>query len=228
MPPSSLCLRAGFVGATQLGRYFSPNVVDALAGDEFIRRGGRLQNVAVLFSDIRGFTTLSEKASPDEVMQMLSTYHDHMVREIFRHGGTIDKFLGDGIMATFGTPNPAEDDAQRAVDAGIGMELALQALNRQRRQSGQPPIVQGIGIHYGPAIVGNIGTEERLEFTAIGDTVNTASRIESSCKKYGETFVISEAVKKLIDSSTPLRLLGDLKAQGRSETVSVFAVDGPT
>jgi len=158
----------------QLGRYFSPNLVAAIAqgSESFLQPGGKRQPVAIMFVDIRGFTRMSEQLPPEEVVSFLSHYHEKMVGIIFAHGGTLDKFMGDGILATFGTPEPNEDDLIHALQAGIAMKHALKDLNQERLAQGKPQIGQGIGIHYGEVIAGNIGTKERLEYTVIGDAVN--------------------------------------------------------
>ena len=149
------------VANTRLGRYFSPGVVSRISDDGLPGVGGRTQQVAVLFCDIRAtFTTISENLPPPDVVEFLSQYHARMVEVIFRFGGTIDKFIGDAIMVTFGTPDPHEDDdPERAVRAGLAMNAALVDLNADRAKQSLPEIRHGIGIHYGSVIAGNIGTE---------------------------------------------------------------------
>ncbi len=214
----------------QLGRYFSPAVRDKIsaASTAFLEPGGEEQIVTVLFCDIRNFTGLSESMTPQAVMALLSDYHSRMVEVVFAHGGTLDKFIGDAVMATFGTPQPAPDDTLRAVRAGIAMRLALAELNRERAIKGLPEIQHGTGIHVGPAIVGNVGTPERLEYTAIGDTVNVASRIAAACKSTGSGLLISEAVKAQIEGAVPLRPIEAVQLPGKAEAVTLFAVDEAT
>ncbi len=216
------------VSNARLGRYFSPGVVARIAdeGGGVTGLGGRTQDVAVMFLDIRGFTAMTEKLAPSDAVALLSQYHERMVQEIFRFGGTIDKFIGDAIMVTFGTPDPANDDAERAVRAGLAMNRALADLNADRSAAGQPAIRHGIGIHYGPVIAGNIGTESRLEYTVIGDTVNVASRVEDACKATGETFLISDAVQARIPADIAVRALAEHQVKGRQAPVRLFAVDG--
>lgn len=182
----------------------------------------------MLFSDIRDFTTLTERLQPSEVVTFLSDYHARMLDEIFAHGGTIDKFIGDAIMVTFGTPNPAHDDAECAVRAALAMNKALADLNRDRRDCSLPEIRHGIGIHFGPVIAGNIGTEDRLEYTVIGDTVNVASRIQDACKTVGNSLLISEAVKARLPSDIETEPLPDRRVKGRAEPVQLHAVNDPT
>ncbi len=213
----------------QLGRFFSPNVAETISksDDDFTRIGGTIQDVAVMFSDIRNFTSLSEKLPPGEVLEFLSEYHELMVGIIFKHGGTLDKFIGDAIMATFGTPRTAPDDAVRAVKAAMDMETALKQYNNDRRMKNLFVIEHGIGIHFGPALVGNIGTKERLEYTVLGDTVNAASRIESSCKVVGESLLFSGAVNSFLDGLVQTRKVGAVKVKGKTEVLKLYTVKGP-
>ena len=214
---------------TQLARYFSPNVVDTITGqEELFRPGGSLNNVTVMFTDIRSFTTLSEQLSPEEVLALLSEYHSFMVEIIFRHGGTLDKFIGDGIMATFGTPEPSPDDPENAVRAALEMRRALQNFNVKRESRNLSPINHGIGIHTGPAIVGNVGIENRLEYTVIGDTVNTASRIESQCKEFQTDILISGSTKPLIPENILSKSTGEITLRGRREALELFSLPAQT
>ncbi len=208
----------------QLGRYFSPEVAKHIASSDetFLHPGGTIQQVAVLFSDIRGFTTLSESLRPETVLRVLSLYQEQMVAAIFEHGGTLDKFIGDGIMATFGTPRPAPDDARRAVAAGLSMLDRLDKLNVRLRSENLPELKIGIGIHAGPAIVGNIGTSARLEYTVIGDTVNTASRLESACKETGDPLLVSRDVAEQLTVSVEPR--GEVVLRGKKTLIALFAV----
>jgi len=212
---------------SQLSRYFSPNVVAGIAGagEDFLRPGGREQEIVVVFCDIVGFTALSNRTDAGTTLAMLSDYQGRMVREIFRFGGTLDKFIGDGIMATFGTPEPAADAADRAVAAALAMQEALGAMNRSRAAAGLAPIRQRIGIHAGPAIVGNVGTPERLEYTVIGDTVNLASRIEGACKMLGHSLLVSAAVKQRLRQAFDLQALPAVTLDGQAEAILLFAVN---
>jgi adenylate cyclase len=214
------------VDNAQLGRYFSPGVVSRISsgGDTMLGVGGRTQDVAVMFCDIRDFTTITENLSPSDAVEFLSQYHARMVEVIFAFGGTIDKFIGDAIMVTFGTPDPSDDDAERSVRAGLAMNTALAELNADRERSGLAKIRHGIGIHYGPVIAGNIGTENRLEYTVIGDVVNVASRIQDACKSVGEAFLISDTVKTHLPPDIQLQSLPEQQVKGRLATVQIYAV----
>ncbi|MEK9662871.1 MAG: adenylate/guanylate cyclase domain-containing protein, partial [Alphaproteobacteria bacterium] len=195
------------------------------AGETFLRPGGRNQDVAVLFCDIRDFTGLAESMRPEEVIEFLSDYQRRMVAAVFVHGGTLDKFIGDAIMATFGTPETAPDDACRAVEAAIAMRGALAELNRERAAAGKPAIGHGIAIHYGPVVVGNVGTEERLEYTVIGDTVNVAALIADLCKPTGEDLLVSQAVHAQVGDAVAMREVKVEGLRGRHAPVAVYAID---
>ncbi len=214
------------VANAHLGRYFSPGVVSRISSeaDTLLGVGGRTQEVAVMFCDIRDFTTITENLPPSDVVGFLSQYHTCMVEVIFGFGGTIDKFIGDAIMVTFGTPDPSDDDAERSVRAGLAMNTALAELNADRERRSLAKIRHGIGIHFGPVIAGNIGTENRLEYTVIGDTVNVASRIQDACKSVGEAFLISDAVKTRLPPDIQVRSLPEQRVKGRQAPVQIYAV----
>jgi adenylate cyclase len=210
----------------QLSRYFSPDIAAGIrdGGEAFMQPGGREQEVVVLFSDLAGFTRLCVGLSASQALMLLSEYQERMVAEIFRAGGTLDKFIGDGIMATFGTPVPADDAADRAVQAARGMNTALAALNAERGQRGLPLLSQRIGIHAGLVAVGNVGTAQRLEFTVIGDAVNVASRIEGACKTVGRTAMISAAVVARLRQATDLEAIGLVALEGQPAPLELFAL----
>lgn len=180
----------------QLRRYFSPEVAEriATADSDFMRPGGRVREVVVLVSDLEAFTPLSHALGPDETLKLLADYQARMTAAIFAEGGSVDKFTGDGILATFGATGALEDAAGRAVRAALGMTRALSEMNAGRAARGRPELRQRIGLHSGPALVGNVGTVDRLEFTVIGDVVNLASRIEQACKVTGDAILASRAV----------------------------------
>lgn len=182
--------------AGQLSRYFSPEVAErvATAEPDFLRPGGSRRFVAVLVSDIEGFTGLSADLGPDATMRLLAEYQERMTAAIFGSGGSIDKYIGDGILATFGATGSLQSPCAQAVRAARVMTEALAKLNAERAAVGLPPIVHRIGVHAGEAMVGKVGTEERLEFTVIGDVVNLANRIEQACKTTGDAVLLSQTV----------------------------------
>jgi adenylate cyclase len=176
---------------TNLARYFSPNVVEQLSKNDEPLKQVRTENVAVLFADIVGFTAYADGRSPAEVIGTLRRFHERMEREVFRHEGTLDKYLGDGLMATFGTPFPGASDAGNALRCAQTMLGAIDDLNRERRHRGEPPIRISIGLHYGQVVLGDIGLN-RLEFAVIGTTVNAASRLESLTREFGCAIIASD------------------------------------
>lgn len=188
--------------------------------------GGQTKEVVVFFSDIRGFTAFSEKRSPEEVVEMLNEYFGVMVKIINSHGGVVDKFIGDAIMAVWGAPKSSDRDAHQAVRACLEMRRALEELNERRIARSQPPINIGMGLHAGKAISGTIGSDERMEYTVIGNTVNTASRIEASTKAFGADLLISDTVIERIGEDFKTELAGAAEVKGRSEALKMFKVRG--
>lgn len=188
--------------------------------------GGQSKEVVVFFSDIRGFTAFSEKRSPEEVVEMLNEYFGVMVKIINAHGGVVDKFIGDAIMAVWGAPQSSDKDAHKAVRACLEMRKALEKLNESRIARSQPPINIGMGLHAGLAISGTIGSDERMEYTVIGNTVNTASRIEASTKAFGADLLISDTVIEKIGDAFKIELAGAAEVKGRSEALKMFKVRG--
>jgi adenylate cyclase len=176
---------------TNLARYFSPNVVEELSKNDEPLKQVRNQNVAVLFADIVGFTAYADGRSPAEVIATLRLFHERMEREIFRHGGTLDKYLGDGLMATFGTPIAGDSDAVNALRCAQAMLESINELNSERKPRGEPPVRVSIGLHYGEVVLGDIGLN-RLEFAVIGTTVNAASRLEALTRQFSCAIIASD------------------------------------
>jgi adenylate cyclase len=218
----------------RLRRYFSPAVAERLtsqAADGSPRDTGGAQGheLTVLFADIRDFTALAGHLTPAALVEMLNEYHGAMVEEVFRHGGTLDKFIGDGIMSYFGAPLPDRDHALHAVECALGMLATLERLNERRRARGEPALRIGIGLHTGPAVVGDIGSpDHRLEFTAIGDTVNVASRIEGLTKTAGVPLLISAATRQQAGERYHYRAMTPLPVRGKSEPVTTYVPEPPT
>ena len=204
-------------------RYFAPQLAARIASSpDAAKLGGEKRPVAVLFSDIRGFTPLSETMNPDEIANLLTEYFTEMVECVFRHGGTLDKFMGDAVMAQWGAPIGEKDDADRAMRSAIDMMVEMEALNEKWRVQGRPQLQIGIGLNYGEAFAGNIGSERRLEFTVIGDTVNTASRL---CKEAdGGEILISEGMRRALSRSPKLRERPPLEVKGKSSPLAVYSV----
>jgi adenylate cyclase len=176
---------------TNLSRYFSPTMVDELSQNDEPLKQIRTQDVAVMFVDIVGFTTWSANREPREVIDLLRQFHGMMEGEVFAHGGTLDKYLGDGLMATFGTPLTSDTDATRAVQCARAMGLAVEQWNAQRVARNEPRIEASFGVHFGPVVMGDIGAN-RLEFAVIGNTVNVASRLEALTRSLSASLVISD------------------------------------
>lgn len=208
------------VQLSALERFLSPAISRKIAAEAAdIRLGGESQRITLLFADVRGFTTMAEKMKPREAVEVLNEFFTRMTNVIFAHDGTLDKYLGDGLMALFGAPFALQNDAEAAVRAAMDMQKSLVELNAT---SGKPPLNIGIGIHTGEAVVGFLGTERRMDYTAIGDTVNVASRLTSQAGP-GQ-IVISAATYTLIQRDIPCCPLSAMKLKGRDEPIDVHEV----
>ena len=198
-----------------LARYFSPKVVDTLAGrDEPLGRVRR-QAVGVLFADLVGFTTLAEASSPEEVMALLRDFHGRMEEEVFRYGGCLEKFIGDALLATFGVPDTGSRDATDALACARGMLAALESWNHARAAAGQPALRMGVGLHYGPVVVGDIGSARSMAFATVGDTTNVASRLQALTRDLHTNLVVSRALVQAIErENADVALLQGLTARG--------------
>lgn len=204
-------------------KFHGSSVTEDLMGKD-IGVGGQNKDVVVFFSDIRGFTAFSEKRSPEEVVEMLNEYFGVMVKVINAHGGVVDKFIGDAIMAVWGAPRSSDKDAHKALRACLEMRKGLALLNESRISRGQPPINIGMGLHAGKAISGTIGSDERMEYTVIGNTVNTASRIEASTKAFGADLLVTDSVIEKVGEDFKVELAGAAEVKGRSEAIKMYKV----
>jgi adenylate cyclase len=209
------------------GQYVSKDVYEQLvANPSLARLGGQRREMTVLFSDIRGFTSVTERGEPEAIVGMLNEYFTRMVAIVFRHEGTLDKFVGDMVMALFGAPLDDPHHADHAVEAALEMIDALAELNAQWKAEGRAELDIGIGINTGPMIAGNIGSDAIMSYTVIGDAVNLGSRLESLNKQYGTRIIISEATRERLSQSYQLRPLGDVVVKGKTQPVAIFELLG--
>jgi adenylate cyclase len=217
-------MRREAVVLSNFQRYFAPDLARQIAGQEGeIQLGGAKRQVVVLFSDIRGFTQLSERMSPDGIAGLLTDYFTEMVEIVFRYGGTLDKFMGDALMALWGAPIARIDDADRATRAAIGMQQALRQLNVRWQQQGRPALAVGIGLNAGEVFAGNIGSERRLEYTVIGDAVNIAARL---CSQAGPgEILIAEPLHAILSQPPPVSALTPVPLRGKSRPVPVYRIE---
>jgi adenylate cyclase len=205
-----------------LERFLSPEVVEMVVANPDIRLGGVNQEVTVMFADIRGFTAMSEDMEPSRVVEILNEYFTRVTDVIFDNGGTLDKYIGDAVMAVFGAPISKGNDAASAVTSAIQIQRLLIELNRDAGARQWPELRVGIGINTGSAIAGNIGSPRRLDYTVVGDAVNTAQRLMTNAA--GGQILISESTAKKLGKNFDLERLPELKVKGRSEAVPVFRV----
>lgn len=207
------------------GRYVSQKVLDEIiSSGEEIKVGGVRKDVTLMFVDIRGFTPLSEKLEPEEVVNILNEYLDLCARAVFKFEGTLDKFIGDGVMSIFGAPIAQEDHAERAIQAALEMKRKSGRLSEEMEERYGRTVLLGIGINSGPAVIGNIGSHNRLDYTAIGDTVNLAARLVSYAKP-GQILISSETYERVKDKFR-CTALEPIKVKGTENPVQIYQVDG--
>jgi adenylate cyclase len=207
------------------GQYVSKDVYEQLVANPGLARlGGQRREMSVLFSDIRGFTSVSEKGQPEEIVHMLNEYFTRMVEVVFHHKGTVDKFVGDMVMALFGAPLEDPEHAEHAVEAALDMLQELKKLNVKWTAEGRPSLDIGIGINTGPMIAGNIGSDQIMSYTVIGDAVNLGSRLESLNKQYSTHIIISDATRSRLTGTYTFKPLGDVVVKGKTKPVAIFEV----
>ena len=205
------------------GRYVATQVSDMIVKGD-VNLGGESRRVTILFSDIRNFTGMSEQMKPVQVVSFLNDYFSEMVEAVFDYGGVLDKFLGDGMMAVFGSIEEMPDHPKRAVQAALRMKALLSKINGDRGIVGKPPIAIGIGIHTDEVIVGNIGSRKRLEYTVIGDGVNTCSRVQTLNKEFGTTILITETTYEVIKEEFECRLMPEHELRGKAKSLAFYEV----
>ena len=214
-----------------LARYFSPNVVETVSVNRAQVDRVQIANVVVMFVDIKGFTGLCERLKPEEIAELLRDYYRRLTDVVFAHEGTLDKFLGDGVMATFGTPSPRADAPAQALQCGFTVLKDVARWNVRRQADGKEPISVSVGLHYGPALIGNIGDERRLEYAVVGDTVNVSSRVEGLTRTLDADIAVTEECIAAIRQSSrrPEHLLkalsecGDYSVKGRDRPVRIWS-----
>jgi adenylate cyclase len=224
---------ADHLARANLARYFSPNVVEMLAVSGTTGMAARRRQVAVLFADIKGFTTLSESIGAEATMEFLQGFHELVARVVFDYRGTLEKYIGDAVMATFGTPSPGVDDASRALHCACDLVRETGRWSEGRVARGEAPVQIGVGLHYGEAVVGSIGAGQRLDYVVIGDTVNVASRLERLTREFKVKMVISDDLVAAIHdegSAADARLdgfveRGEVHVAGRLRPINIWTAD---
>lgn len=247
-PEISLVITVGLATTTQylstsrekkfihdtFSRYLAPQVIEELIKNpDMIALGGRKANLSILFSDIRGFTTLSESMSPEKLTSFLNNYLTRMTDIILDQNGVVDKYIGDAIMAFWGAPLPDAHHARRSLASAIEMVQALEAFNKERGSQGEPEIAIGIGINTGDVTIGNMGSERRFDYTVLGDNVNLASRLEGLTKAYGVAIIVSNSVWESVPEQEKIHLriygreIDRVQVKGKKQPVTIYEIMTP-
>jgi adenylate cyclase len=206
------------------GHYVSPHVVQQIMADPHrLKLVGERRKVSILFGDLAGFTTIAEKLAPEEVVEVLNRYLSSVTRGVMESGGTVVKYLGDGMMAMWGAPLDDSDQARHACESAVAMQAAVAALRAELVAMARPPVHMRIGVHSGEAVVGNMGSDARFDYTAAGDTVNLASRLEGANKLYGTGILVSEATARLAGPPRRFRRVDRVLVKGKHEPTELFS-----
>lgn len=207
-----------------LERFLPPNVVEQVVTGDRISLMGQRRTATILFTDLRGSTALAERATPEQTVATVNAYLRAMARAVIDEGAILDKFTGDGLMAIFGAMSDAQSGAQAAARAALRIRADVAAINAERAARGEPQVGYGVGINTGEVVLGAVGLPERSDYTAMGDTVNTAARMESLTKELGTDVVISHVTAAYLEGSVPLRHLGEASVKGKAAPLQVFGI----
>ncbi|MFW5826282.1 MAG: adenylate/guanylate cyclase domain-containing protein, partial [bacterium] len=203
-------------------KYVPKDVIDGIFQNPESALSGKNDVLAILFSDIRNFTTISEGFMPDDLVQSLNRYFERLVDIIVDHGGIVDKYIGDAIMAFYGAPVRHDDDALKAVVSALKMQDAIEEINDEHLADGKPIFKTGIGINYGVVTVGNIGSEKKMDYTIIGDMVNYGSRLEGLTKTYGQDLIVSKSIFRKVKNQIPTRFVDFVQVKGKTSGESIY------
>jgi adenylate cyclase len=209
-----------------LNKFHGSSVAEDLISNDAATKKGIRKPVVIFFSDIRSFTATSEAMEPEDVVSMLNEYFQIMVGIVIENNGIVDKFIGDAVMAVWGAPQSTGDDIYHALNASLQMRIALEKLNINREARGEAPLMIGMGLHFGDALSGTIGSDERMEYTVIGDTVNTAARVEASTKSFGTDLLVTEEIYDLVNDRFLMHKCGAAEVKGKTKPLVYYKVDG--